>query len=64
MLLAPFAISCRSIGPPTVSRDRIDYLTAIGNSWKQQTLLKIVKLRYGDIPVFLEITQAIAGYQI
>ena len=63
-LLAPVAISCRSMGPPTVSGDRIDYPTAIGNSSKQQTLLNIVRLRYGDIPVFLEVTQVIAGYQV
>jgi hypothetical protein len=63
--LAAFAVSaCATVGPPTVERDRLDYGTAIGESWKQQTLLNIVKLRYGDMPVFLEIAQVIAGYQI
>jgi len=64
LLAAASALACRSIGPRTLSRDRIDYVTAIGTSWKQQTLLNIVKLRYGDLPVFLEVTQVIAGYQI
>jgi hypothetical protein len=64
VLLLGFAGACSSIGPNTVPRDRSDYAAAIGDSWKQQTLLNIVKLRYGDFPVFLEIAQVIAGYQL
>jgi len=64
MLIASAIGGCSSIGPNTVARDRIDYGTAIGESWKQQTLLNIVKLRYGDFPIFLEIAQVVAGYQI
>jgi len=53
---------CQSFGPHTVSTDRFDYSSAIADSWKQQTLLNIVKLRYGDMPIFLEIAQVIADW--
>jgi len=57
-------VACTGIGPATVPHDRIDYANSIGGSWKEQTLLNIVKLRYADVPIFLEPTQVIAGYQL
>jgi hypothetical protein len=55
MVLA--ACAAATSGQPRCRRHRIDYATAIGDSWKQQTLLNIIKLRYGDMPIFLEIAQ-------
>jgi hypothetical protein len=50
---------CASIGPPTVARDRFDYIEAISDSWRAQTLLNMVKIRYGDAPVFLDVASVI-----
>src|SRR5215469_2341420 len=63
VLLSLFITACSSIGPAMVPRDRVDYIDAIGNSWEQETLLDIIKLRYGHAPVFLSVTQVVTGYQ-
>src|SRR5512139_2511197 len=57
-------LGCSGIGPTTVSRDRFDYTAAISDSWKHQMLFNIVKIRYGDAPVFLDVSSVISQYQI
>jgi hypothetical protein len=56
--------SCVSIGPHTVGRDRFDYTGTLADSWKEQTLINTVKLRYGDTPVFLDVASVISQYQV
>ena len=60
--LAFMLSACASIGPATVPRDRLAYVTAVGDSWKEQTLLNIIRMRYGETPNFLEVASVIASY--
>jgi hypothetical protein len=64
LLLALCVSGCATIGPTTILHDRFDYAAAISDSWKDQMLLNLVKARYGDVPVFLDIASAINSYSI
>ncbi|MCE5241823.1 MAG: hypothetical protein LLF99_01390 [Desulfobacteraceae bacterium] len=63
-VLLALVASCTAFGPHTVRRDRFDYTTAISDSWKAQMLFNIVKLRYGDTPIFLEVASVINQYSV
>ena len=55
---------CHSIGPKTIPRDRFNYSGALAESWKNQMLLNLVKTRYLDLPIYLEVGQIVSGYSL
>jgi hypothetical protein len=55
---------CSSIGPVTIKRDRTDYSSAMANSWKEMQLLNIVKYRYYDPPVFLDVPSVVSQQEL
>ena len=65
IVLAIVALAgCTHVGPKTVLVDRVDYGTTIADSWKEQTLLNIVKVRYMDLPVFIDVASIVSGYSL
>lgn len=56
--------NCVGVGPKSVARDRFDYVTAISESWKRQTLMNLLKTRYADAPVWMDVTSVISQYAV
>jgi hypothetical protein len=55
---------CYSIGPRAIPRDRFNYSAALADSWKTQMLLNIIRARYLDLPIYLDVGQIVSGYTL
>lgn len=53
---------CASVGPDKVLTDRVGYSVSINESWKQQVLLNIVRVRYVEPLLFMDVGDIVAGY--
>jgi hypothetical protein len=65
LLLAPGLIAlsgCMGIGAQRMGIDRTDYADHLRETNKQQLLRNIVGMRYGDAPLFLEVSSVISQY--
>ena len=65
-IVLSFALTagCGSLGPKTLDKDQLDYGHSIGNSWKNQMLANIVKMRFVDMPVFVDVSSIVSGYTL
>ncbi|MBN9511641.1 MAG: hypothetical protein J0I21_21335 [Alphaproteobacteria bacterium] len=55
---------CVRFGPQILGSDHLGYARALSEAQKRETLVNVVRLRYGDVPVFLSTTQVISGYSL
>ncbi|MDO9712036.1 hypothetical protein [Paracraurococcus lichenis] len=56
--------ACTSIGPRRLDRDQLDYARVMAESGKRQTLFNLVRMRYGEPPAFLAVSQVVSGYTL
>jgi hypothetical protein len=56
--------ACQDIGPTRLGRDHLDYARALSEAQNRQTLLNIVRMRYGESPSFLGVGQVISSYTL
>ncbi len=54
--------SCSSMGPKTVPQDGFNYNQRVANHENEQMLLNIVRLRYLEMPRFLNVSSVINSY--
>jgi len=64
VLIVLASAGCALVPPRKIPMDRENYLDAVSNSWKEQLLTNLVKLRYGDTLTTLEMTSINTTYAL
>ena len=64
LLIAAGLASCMGYGPRTIERDQMDYGLSISSALQQQLLGNIVRLRYMEAPVFVNVSSVINQYSL
>ncbi len=62
--MAAILSDCAGFGATRLYEDHLEFSRALGEAEKCETLLNIVRIRYGEAPMFLQSTQVISGYQL
>jgi len=62
LCLALALSSCKSMGPKTIPQDSFNYNQRIANHENEQMLLNIVRLRYLEMPRFMNVSSVINSY--
>jgi len=63
-LIALTAAGCARVPAGRINADRMDFGQVVQDSWKRQALLNVVRLRYGDAPMFLDVASIINSYSL
>lgn len=58
------AQGCASIGPGRLDRDQLEYTRTLSEAGKRQTLFNLVRMRYGEPPAFLSVSQVLSSYSL
>ena len=61
-MLAVALCGCAKMGPGKIPSARINYCEAIVRSANEQLLLNLVRLRYRDVPLFLDLGSVVTQY--
>jgi len=64
VFLATVGSACNTVGPKAVRGARMNYNEAIARTGDQQLLLNLVRLKYRDTPLFLEISSVSTQYNL
>jgi len=62
-LLVAAIAGCSAVGPASVRMGRGNYNTAIQQTNAEQLLLNLVRLRYRDVPYFLEVASVSTSFE-
>ena len=53
---------CSAIGPVVIKTDRFDYNNSIYGTRNEELLLNLVRVRYGEPPLFMDVAQVLTQY--